>query len=134
MFIARNLKYLRNKFSKKQPELARLLNVTQSTYSSYENERMQPNIANIILLADYFSVTVDALLKQNMEVEGITSDEKKNTHQVNNELIDNHNRIIHTEFDWARMEQRLNELQNNIELQKQIIVAKDELIAALKNK
>lgn len=132
MFLPKNIIYLRNKVLKTQPEIAKILNVTQSTYSSYENGRTQPNIENIILLSNYFDVSIDELLTRDLRNEG-----KKigaSIQQTNNGGIGNTNNIIHSESDWEQMSQRIKYLELTIEAQKQTIAAKDELIAALKNK
>jgi len=45
-----------------QTELARILNVSQSTYSRYESGRLDIPTEILIALAKYYEVTVDYLL------------------------------------------------------------------------
>ena len=56
------LKELRKIHQVKQRELAEYLNVTVSTYSRYENGKRQPDYETLLLLADYYAVSVDYLL------------------------------------------------------------------------
>lgn len=46
----------------KQEELARILNVSQSSLSGYENEKYEPDKKTLLKLAALFGVTVDYLL------------------------------------------------------------------------
>ena len=55
-------KELRKQNQKSQTEIANLLNVRQTTYSSYELEETEPNIQNLIKLADYYNVSIDYLV------------------------------------------------------------------------
>lgn len=56
------LKQLRKERGILQNVLAKDINVTQATISSWEIERTAPNIAQLNLLANYFNVTVDYLI------------------------------------------------------------------------
>lgn len=56
------LKKLRKAKGLSQTQLANELGMIQQTYSNYENEKREPNIATLIKLADYFDVSVDYLI------------------------------------------------------------------------
>lgn len=56
------LKQLRKERGILQNVLAKDINVTQATISSWEIERTAPNITQLNLLANYFNVTVDYLI------------------------------------------------------------------------
>lgn len=56
------IKQLRKERGILQNVLAKDINVTQATISSWEIERTAPNIAQLNLLANYFNVTVDYLI------------------------------------------------------------------------
>lgn len=60
--LSKTLKQLR--ISKKiyQRDLANLLNVTVRQYQRYENGEQEPSIDSLILLADYFDVSLDHLI------------------------------------------------------------------------
>ena len=45
-----------------QEEVAKAINVTQSTYSAYESGRVEPNLNTLCKLAKYFNTTTDELL------------------------------------------------------------------------
>lgn len=45
-----------------QKELSEVIYVTTGTISNYENDRYLPDIEKLIMLADYFNVTIDYLL------------------------------------------------------------------------
>lgn len=45
-----------------QKELSDVIYVTTGTISNYENDRYLPDIEKLIMLADYFNVTIDYLL------------------------------------------------------------------------
>jgi transcriptional regulator with XRE-family HTH domain len=61
--IRENLKLLRKRLKRSQEEVARALGITRSAYNSYENGIAEPGITLIIKLSEYFSVSVDKLLK-----------------------------------------------------------------------
>jgi len=66
MHVASNLKLLRKRLGKSQEEVAIDLNMTRSTYSGYENAVAQPNLENLILLCDYYGISADDLLRQEL--------------------------------------------------------------------
>ena len=53
---------LREDNDKKQIELARYLNVDQSTYSDYENGKINIQIDTLIKIADFYNVSLDYLV------------------------------------------------------------------------
>lgn len=57
-----NIKNLREDRDLRQRELAAVLNVSQNTYSQYENGVIEWTAEKLIRLADYYSVSVDYLL------------------------------------------------------------------------
>lgn len=61
------LKELRKKNNISQEKLGEYLNVTSTAIYSWEINRTQPSIENIIRIADFFNVTTDYLLGFNQE-------------------------------------------------------------------
>lgn len=57
-----NIRNLREDNDYKQKELAEVLNVSQNTYSQYENGVIELTAENLIKLADFYDVSVDYLL------------------------------------------------------------------------
>jgi len=53
---------LREDSDKKQIELAKYLNVDQSTYSDYENGKINIPLEQLIRLADFYDVSLDYLV------------------------------------------------------------------------
>ena len=56
------LKQLRKENKQTQQDLANFLGISRGTYAHYEINRREPDAATLIKLADYFHVSVDALL------------------------------------------------------------------------
>jgi len=60
--MVRNLRGLRIKKGVSQQSLADAIGVSQQSINKYENHNVEPDIATLIRLADFFGVTVDALI------------------------------------------------------------------------
>ena len=60
--MGKNLKYLRNKKKISQNKLAGIIGVSQQSINKYENHNVEPDIATLIRLADYFETSVDFLI------------------------------------------------------------------------
>lgn len=67
MDLGTNLKQLRKEKELTQEELAECLNVAPQTVSKWENNLSMPDISFLPVLADYFGITVDALLRNGVE-------------------------------------------------------------------
>lgn len=57
-----NLTALRRQKGLTQQEMADFLKISKPTYNHYENGRYEPNIENLIKLADFFHCSVDYLI------------------------------------------------------------------------
>ena len=66
---ARNLAYLRRKHGMTQADVANLLGVSKATSCKYENGDVEPNVEQLIKLADFFGVTMDQIVKQDLSQE-----------------------------------------------------------------
>lgn len=62
----KNLRFLRNKYGMTQKDIAELLGVSQKSISKYEKCERTPTIENVTKLADYFGVTLDQFVKQDL--------------------------------------------------------------------
>ena len=62
MSFAENLKYLRKLNKIDQTKLASALNVSAKTISHWETGYTEPSIAQLIMLANYFEITIDELV------------------------------------------------------------------------
>lgn len=78
--MIKNLKKLRTEFKISQQQLANAIGVSQQSINKYENQDVEPDIAVIIKIADYFSVSIDYLVGRNMShdfaVSSLTKEEE----------------------------------------------------------
>lgn len=58
----KNLKEIRKKHNLTQTKVADDLHFAHTTYTAYENGKIQPSTQTMIKLADYFNTTIDALV------------------------------------------------------------------------
>ncbi len=62
-----------------QQQLADVIGVSQQSVNKYENHSIEPDVATLIKIADYFGVTVDYLIghanEREAERRGITDEE-----------------------------------------------------------
>ena len=65
--IAENLRYLRNEKGMSQTALAEALDLKRGNISSYEKGLAQPSITNLVKIAQYFEVSMEAIATQNLE-------------------------------------------------------------------
>ena len=70
-----NLKKLRAEHNVSQQQLANAIGVSQQSVNKYENQNIEPDITTLMLIADYFHVTVDYLIGHDDETD--TKTEKK---------------------------------------------------------
>lgn len=61
------IKELRLKNNYSQSKIAELLNISQSNYSKYERNEIEPDIQTIIKLADIYHTTTDNILEHNVQ-------------------------------------------------------------------
>lgn len=67
--IGSNLKYLRKKHSLSQQAFAEILDIPRTTLGDYEREKTEPNIPMLLKMAAYFSIKLDILLAENLQLE-----------------------------------------------------------------
>ena len=61
-YFASNLRVLRKEKGLNQPQLAKELNVSRGMISFWENEVCEPTISNVIIVAQFFNISIDELL------------------------------------------------------------------------
>lgn len=64
--LSTNLNYLRKSKKISQQKLADDMGIPRTTLGDYERGKTEPNIEMLIRLADYFEVTIDALVRNNL--------------------------------------------------------------------
>jgi transcriptional regulator with XRE-family HTH domain len=65
MFFAENVKFLRTRKGISQTDLANDLGITRTTLAGYE-KKVQPPFKVLIRIAEYFHVSIDALVRYNL--------------------------------------------------------------------
>lgn len=76
-----NLIKIRKKHGYSQKDIAKKINVSQGTYSKYENGIADPTMETLIKLADLFHTSVDNLIRDN------ESEIKQNEHPKLSETL-----------------------------------------------
>jgi transcriptional regulator with XRE-family HTH domain len=67
---AGNLRYLRKKHDMSQDDIGNLLGVSQRCVSKYENGEAEPSFEKLMKIADFFGISLDKLLKQDLSAGG----------------------------------------------------------------
>ena len=65
-----NIRNLREDHDLRQRQVAEILNVSQNTYSQYENGVIELTASNLLKLADFYGVSVDYLLGRTKDPDG----------------------------------------------------------------
>lgn len=63
-----NLESLRKKYGLSQKDIANKLNISQGSYSNYENEKREPDIKTLIKLSEIYNTSIDNLVKNNLDI------------------------------------------------------------------
>ena len=63
MSFAERLRYIRKLKGLNQSDVSRLLGITQRAYSYYEQGKREPDISALIILSDFFGVSIDDLCR-----------------------------------------------------------------------
>ena len=66
LYLAQNLKYLREQKGLNQADLAKILGVKQPTVGNWEVGKREPDIDMLIRLAEYFDVTLDDIVLKDL--------------------------------------------------------------------
>lgn len=82
MTTGQKIANLRKEHSMTQPILAEKMNVSQSTITSWENDRRGISNEDLIKLSDLFGVTTDYLLGINHTPKNATPQETKDLHRI----------------------------------------------------
>lgn len=74
--LAQNLLYLRKKKKIQQAQIPATLGFPQSTWSYWENGKTPPDIGSLITISDYFEVSIDDIVRVNLEEADVHLNEK----------------------------------------------------------
>ncbi|HEX9513456.1 MAG TPA: helix-turn-helix domain-containing protein [Puia sp.] len=62
-FLGKNIRYLRKQFPVTQSQLASLIGKGQTTIGNWENGISEPSIEELLILSNYFDISLDVLIK-----------------------------------------------------------------------
>lgn len=82
MDIGNKLKDARNKQKLTQEQVAECLKVSRQTISNWENEKTYPDIFNVVLMSEFYDVSLDYLLKEEKEMSNYLNYLKESTDVV----------------------------------------------------
>ena len=94
----KRLKEIRKERKITAKQLAKVLNVSESTISLYENGKREPDLKTLLNIAEYFNVSVDYLI-------GKTEEKEKNTKEMGTISIRGRDgSVIESELSDAQLE------------------------------
>lgn len=64
--LAKNLRALREAYHYSQTELATRLNISRQAYTNYENCKRSPDLSLLIYLSQFYDITLDALVRDDL--------------------------------------------------------------------
>ena len=94
--MVENLKKLRTNTNISQQQLADVIGVSQQSINKYENHGVEPDIATLIAIANYFSTSVDYLIG-NTDIERKLENVQK--YDLNDEMILSLGKIVYERKD-----------------------------------
>jgi len=65
--FSKNLRFLRKRGNHNQDEISILFNKRANTIGNWENQKSEPNLAELMKLGEYFKVSIQDLLHSDME-------------------------------------------------------------------
>ena len=68
MQLGKHIKQLRHEKSLSQEKLAEIVYVSRQTISNWENDKSYPDINSLVLLSQVLDVTIDQLIKEDIEM------------------------------------------------------------------
>jgi len=68
MYLQKNIRYLRKRRGLTQKQLAEVLGVGSTVITGYEGGRINPPLEKLLILSDYFSLTIDELVAIDLSV------------------------------------------------------------------
>ena len=65
-FLGKKLRHLRRQSAKTQSEIASLIQKGQTTIGNWENGISEPSLNELLIISNYFDISIDALLKTDL--------------------------------------------------------------------
>lgn len=85
-YFPNNLQYLRKQFGQTQAQLALQLNVSANTVGNYEAGKTEPEIKDLIFLSEFFSISLDLLIKWDLKNGNLITEEHVRYFEKNGNL------------------------------------------------
>ena len=101
--MIKNLKELRIQKGISQQKLADVIGISQQSINKYENHNIEPDIATLILIANYFSTSIDYLVG-NTDINHII--EKVEAYELNTDeadFITDYRKLTHNEKESLKI-------------------------------
>lgn len=106
MELGKKIKYYRNEKSLTQDNLAERIFVSRKTISNWENDKSYPDISSIILLSEVLEVSVDNLIKGDVEQMKV----EINSEEVKKMKLYSLMMLIYSCYQWEHFSHYLNSL------------------------
>ncbi|SMG43157.1 DNA-binding transcriptional regulator, XRE-family HTH domain [Marivirga sericea] len=113
--ISDNIKYLRTKKGMSQTAMAEAVGLKRGNIASYEKELAQPNIENLVKIAEYFGVDIHQIVNEDLQYSS-----KKTSHERNPF------KIFEESFPIQGLKDRVNALKGNHNAVEKIKRLKDQ--------
>jgi transcriptional regulator with XRE-family HTH domain len=100
--LAKNIRLLRKKSSKRQEDIGFLVHKGQTTIGNWETGKSQPNIEELLVISNFFDISVDILLKVDLAKTNFLPPErrkKKTAPTANENKNDNTVKYNHNEWE-----------------------------------
>jgi transcriptional regulator with XRE-family HTH domain len=116
--FASNLRYLRKRKGVTQTEIAVLVEKAHTTIGNWEKRIAQPNIEELVMIADFFQISLDHLIVDDLALTSYNFE---------------HNQTVKEEQEayLANTAKLIDSLQLNVDTLKQLLELKDKQIADL---
>lgn len=66
MYLANNLKFLRKRRDLTQDEAAEQMSISRTKVNAYENEHSEPTVESLVMLATFYGVNIDTIIKTDL--------------------------------------------------------------------
>ena len=131
--FAKNLRFLIKSKDINNSKLERDMGWGKNSVHNYVTGNNEPNYDRTIKIADYFSVSIDALLRHDMTLEGSANNKQSNNNSIHqiNENGNNHAVLNHTQSEWEGLQAQVSALQQTIAAQATTIASLQKNIALL---
>jgi transcriptional regulator with XRE-family HTH domain len=115
--FASNLRFLRKRKGVTQTEIAILVEKAHTTIGNWEKRIAQPSIEELVIIGDFFNVSLDHLIIDDLALKNYASE--------NGQLV------REDQEAYAKTEKLIESLQLNVDTLKQLLELKDKQIAEL---